>query len=106
MRNTQSAADEIVALEANAVRALQAGREQEALTAWARILAINPNHGPTLTAIGQHAFRKGNLDAARTAFQRVVDTDGSDPQQWISLALVYQNIKDEQGEETAIARAL
>lgn len=106
MRNTQPAGNEIVALEAEAVRALQAGREQEALSAWARILAINPNHGATLTAIGQHAFRKGNLDSARTAFQRVVDTDGSDPQQWISLALVYQNLKDEQGEERAIARAL
>ena len=106
MENNQTAVQEINALEAEAMRALQAGREQAALDFWGRILAIDPNHGRTLTAIGQHAFRKGNLDAARTAFQRVVDTDGSDPQQWVSLALVFQNLKDEEGEERAIGLAL
>ena len=106
MQNQQAATAEISALEAEAARAVQSGREQDALNSWGRILALDPNHGRTLTAIGQHAFRKGNLDSARTAFQRVVDTDGTDPQQWISLALVYQNQKDEQGEERAIAHAL
>ena len=106
MQNKQSAAQEIVALEAEATRALQANREQDALNFWGRILAIDPNHCRTLTAIGQHAFRKGNLDAARTAFQRIVDIDGTNPQQWISLALVFQNLHDEQGEEDAITRAL
>lgn len=106
MQNKQTAAQEIIAYETEAARALQLGREQDALNFWGRILAIDPNHGRTLSAIGQHAFRKGNLDAARTAFQRVVDTDGSDPQQWISLALVFQNLKDEAGEEKSIAHAL
>ena len=106
MQNKQTAAQEIIALEAEAARALKLGREQDTLNFWGRILAIDPNHGPTLSAIGQHAFRKGNLDAARTAFQRVVDTDGTDPQQWISLALVFQNLKDEAGEEKSIAHAL
>lgn len=106
MQNKQTAAQEIIAYETEAARALQLGREQDALNFWGRILAIDPNHGRTLSAIGQHAFRKGNLDAARTAFQRVVDTDGTDPQQWISLALVFQNLKDEAGEEKSIAHAL
>lgn len=106
MQNQQFASAEISALESEAARALQAGREQDTLNLWGRILAVDPNHGRTLTAIGQHAFRKGNLDSARTAFQRVVDTDGTDPQQWISLALVFQNQKDEHGEERAIAHAL
>ena len=106
MQNKQTAAQEIIVLEAEAARALQLGREQDTLNFWGRILAIDPNHGRTLSAIGQHAFRKGNLDAARTAFQRVVDTDGTDPQQWISLALVFQNLKDEAGEEKSIAHAL
>ena len=106
MQNKQSAAQEIVALEAEATRALQANREQDALNFLGRILAIDPNHVRTLTAIGQHAFRKANLDAARTAFQRVVDIDGTDPQQWVSLALVFQNLNDEQGEGDAITGAL
>ena len=106
MENNQSVAEEISALEAEAMRAMQSGREQEALGYWGRILALEPDHGVTLTAMGQYAFRKGDVDSARAAFQRVVDTDGSDPQQWISLALVYQKMKDEQGEERAIKSAL
>jgi aspartyl/asparaginyl beta-hydroxylase (cupin superfamily) len=106
MQNKPSPEQEINALEAQAVRCIQAGREQDALALWSRILAINPDHARTLTTIGQHSFRKGNLDSARTAFQRVVDTDGTDPQQWISLALVCKSLKDEHGEETAITRAL
>ena len=106
MQNKQAAAQEISALEALAARAMQAGREQEALGVWGRILAIDPNHRQTLAAMGQHAFRNGDLDSAHKAFQRVVDTDGKDPQQWISLALVYQKQKDEKSEELAIQRAL
>ena len=106
MVNKPTPAEEINALEAEAVRAMQTGREQVALGLWARILAVDPNHGRTLAAIGQHAFRKGDMESARTAFQRVVDTDGSDPQQWISLALVYQKLQDEEGEASAITRAL
>lgn len=97
---------EINALAAEAARAAQIGREQEAIRVWGRILDIDPNHAPTLTALGQHAFRRGDLSSARTAFQRVVDTDGQAPHQWINLALVHQKLKDEQGEENAVQRAL
>ena len=106
MQNQTTRIPEIVALEAEAVRAAQMGKEQEALKLWGRILAIDPNHARTLTAIGQHAFRQGNAQSARVAFQRVVDTDGSDPQQWINLALACQALKDEPGEEDAIKAAL
>ena len=60
----------------------------------------------TLLAEGKHAFRRGELPAAREAFQKLVELDGSDPQQWIHLALICQGLKDEPGEEAAIARAL
>jgi len=97
---------EIEALEAQSIRAIQSGREDEATRLWSRILEINPNHTRTLTALGQYAFRKGDMPSARTVFQRVVDTDGSDPQQWLHLALTSRNLKDEQAEESAITRAL
>ena len=106
MQNNQDATQEITVLEANAIRAIQAGREQDALGFWAQILAIDPNHGRTLTTMGQHAFRKGDLQSAHTAFQRVVDTDGSDPQHWISLALVCRKLNDEERETNAIQGAL
>lgn len=106
MQNNQSAAQEINVLEASAILAVQDGREQDALSFWGRILAIDPNHGATLTNMGQHAFRKGDLQSAHTAFQRVVDTDGSDPQHWVSLALVCQKLNDEEREANAIQGAL
>ena len=46
------------------------------------------------------------MQAARATFQRLVEADGSDPQQWVNLALACQNLKDEAGEESAITRAL
>jgi aspartate beta-hydroxylase len=106
MQNQQAALRDISALEAQAARAAQMGRDQEAIAIWGRILDIDPNHARTLTALGQHAFRKGDTQSARTVFQRVVDTDGKEPQQWINLALACQSEGDEQGEESAIQRAL
>ena len=106
MQNQRVPANEINALQAEAARAMQMGREQEAIQYWGRILDIDPNHGPTLSAIGQHAFRSGDLSSARTAFQRVVDIDGGAVHQWINLGLVHQQLKDEQGEEIAVQRAL
>ncbi len=44
--------------------------------------------------------------SARAMFQRLVDADGTDPQQWIHLAVACRNQKDEAGEENAIRRAL
>jgi aspartate beta-hydroxylase len=106
MQNYQGALPEIDALEAAAVRAAQMGREEEATQLWGRILTIDPNHGRTLAALGQRAFRGGDMPSARAAFQRIVDNDGSDAQQWIHLALACRNLNDEPAEEGAIRRAL
>jgi hypothetical protein len=42
-------------------------------------------------ALGQRAFRSGDMASARTLFQRLVEADGSASQQWINLALACQN---------------
>ncbi len=97
---------EINALEAEAVRAVRTGRDEEANRLWGRILQIDSSHGRTLTALGQHAFRQGDMQSARVAYQRLVDADGSDPRQWINLALACRNLRDEPGEENAIQHAL
>ena len=97
---------EINALEAEALRAARSGQDEEANRLWGRILQIDSTHARTLTALGQRAFAKGDMQSARAAFQRLVDADGCDPQQWISLALICQNLRDEPGEENAIQRAL
>jgi aspartyl/asparaginyl beta-hydroxylase (cupin superfamily)/cytochrome c-type biogenesis protein CcmH/NrfG len=106
MQNYQGKSPEIDALETAAARAAQAGREEDAMRLWSGILAIDPNHARTLATLGQRAFRQGDMQGARAAFQRIVDTDGSDAQQWIHLAVTCRNLKDEQAEEKAIQRAL
>lgn len=106
MQRAPSRQHEVLALEAEAVRAAQAGRELEASSLWKRILEIDPRHVRALTAVGQRAFRKGDFEAARESFQRLVEADGSDPQQWVNLALACRNLKDEAGEGDALQRAL
>jgi len=104
--NPHPALQEINALEAEAARAAQSGWDDEANRLWGRILQIDPRHARTLTALGQRAFRRDDMESARAAFQRLVDADGSDAQQWINLALACQGLRDEPGEESAIRQAL
>jgi aspartyl/asparaginyl beta-hydroxylase (cupin superfamily)/cytochrome c-type biogenesis protein CcmH/NrfG len=106
MENTQERLPEVNTLEAEAFRAVQAGREEDAFRLWNRILELDPGHSRTLTAIGQRSFRRGDMASARVAFQRLVDADGSDAQQWIHLAIACRNLGDEPAEEAAIRRAL
>lgn len=106
MRPAGAGVHEISALEAQAARAVQSGREGEAAGIWGRILQLDPRHAPSLAGLGQIAFRRGDLQAARTAFERLVEADGRDPQQWVHLALACQGLKDEQAEEAALTRAL
>jgi aspartyl/asparaginyl beta-hydroxylase (cupin superfamily) len=107
MQNPQeAAAREIDALEAAAFQAAQAGRDEEAIRSWTRILAIDPNHLRTLSVLGQQAFRKGDMEGARAAFQRLANIDGADAQRWIHLALACRGLNDREAEENAIRRAL
>jgi len=106
MQNVQDQLPEINALEAQAFRSAQAGREEEAVNLWNRILELNPSHLRTLMALGQRAFRNGDMVSARASFQRLVEVDGSDPQQWIQLAIVARNLNDEPAEEAALQRAM
>ena len=106
MQTQQDATPELAALGVAAMRAAQAGREEEAASLWRQILALDPNHALTLAALGQVAFRRGDMQSARTWFQRIVDNDGSDAQHWIHLAITCRNLNDEAAEQEAIRRAL
>lgn len=97
---------EIAILEAAALQAAKAGKEEDAARMWARVLELAPAHAPALSALGKRAFRHGDHATARLAFERLVRADQDDPQNWISLALACQAQKDEQAEETAIHNAL
>lgn len=101
-----AAASEVKALEAEALRATQVGRQDEALRLWARLLELNPRHATALDILGQAAFRRGDVAQARALLERLVSVDGKDPQQWVNLAVACQQLKDEAGEEKAIQQAL
>ena len=106
MQSDAARHEEIARLEGEVTVAAQAGRNDLLLPLFTRILGIDPNHLATLTALGKYAFRNEDLGSALTAFKRIVDVDGRDPQQWVNLALVHRSRKDESAEEAAIKGAL
>jgi aspartate beta-hydroxylase len=106
MQTSQGAAFEIGALESQAYQAARSGREGEAERLWNRILELDPSHVRTLSALGQRAFRKGDMTAARAWFQRIVAHGGAGLETWIQLAFCCRNLGDEPAEERAIREAL
>lgn len=106
MQNQTLIFQKIESLNSQALAAIQVGKEQEALAYWGQILAVAPEHIPTLTAIGKHTQRKGEMKSALTAFRRVIDIDGKNPQHWLNLALVYHDMRDFDAEELAVQQAL
>lgn len=106
MQGISSPSSEVGALETAALQAAQSGREAEAFRHWNRILELDPKHVRALNALGQRAFRQGDMPSARAAFQRLVAADGTIPQQWIQLAIACRNLNDDAGEDLAIQNAL
>lgn len=72
----------------------------------AQSTAASVEEARSLLALGRNALAKGNAAEARAHLQRVVELDGRDAQQWVSLAIACQRVGDEPGEENAIDRAL
>ena len=106
MQNVQEVGAGLSALQAAAMHALQAGREDEAGQLWARVLEHDPQHGQALLSLGQRAFRYGDLDTAQLAFERLVAAHPDNAQGWINLALTHKGRQDEVREQAAIDRAL
>jgi aspartyl/asparaginyl beta-hydroxylase (cupin superfamily) len=106
MQRYQTKTQEIDALEAAAFSAAQSGRDQEAVGLWGQILALEPNHARTLSALGQRSFRNGDMESARSSFQRLAELEPTDAQRWIHLAVACRGLNDETGEESAVTRAL
>lgn len=106
MQQTPSKAPEITQWEGRAVREAQAGHAEQADAAWRRVLELDPRHASALDAVGDRAFRRGDLATALDCYKRLVEVDGSDTQQWINLAIVCQRLGDAKGEEEALTSAL
>ncbi|WP_295994190.1 aspartyl/asparaginyl beta-hydroxylase domain-containing protein [Rugamonas sp.] len=106
MQTNRAARQEVAQLEAAAIHATQAGKEDEGARLWARLLEFDPVHVRALSSLGKRAFKYGDLATARTAFDRLVAADPAGLQGWVNLALVCQGLKDEAGEAAALHGAL
>jgi aspartyl/asparaginyl beta-hydroxylase (cupin superfamily)/cytochrome c-type biogenesis protein CcmH/NrfG len=102
----QDSKQHIAALEAEVLEAVQRGDDKRVARLWERLLQAAPDHPRALLALGQRAFRGGDLARARTLLAHLVAVDGRDKQQWINLAVVCLAQQDEAGEEEAIRGAL
>lgn len=103
---TPSLAAEVAAAAQRAIEDMQAGRDQEALNGWVRVVSLQPDHVVGLTQIGQAAFKQGDFLSAQGAFLRAASKDGKTARQWINVALASQQLKDEAAEEHALFQAL
>ena len=97
---------EVAAYERLALEAMQAGRQREAVDAWARVVSLQPDHAVALTQLGQVAFKQSDFATARLVFERAAAADGSKARQWINVALACQQVKDDAAEEAALFKAL
>lgn len=102
----QDSRQQTAALEAEVLKAVQRGDERRVAQLWERLLEVAPDHPRALLALGQRAFRAGDLGRARQLLSHLVKVDGRDKQQWINLAVVCLAQQDEAGEEEAIRGAL
>lgn len=97
---------EVQQLEQRAIAAMQRGDDQEALGFWTMVLQRAPRHVAALTQVGQGAFRRGDFQTARAAFQGAAEADGSIARQWVNVALACQQLGDDAGEAQALKEAL
>lgn len=93
-------------IEAELERAVRGGQEAVANALWERLHKADPDHPRALLALGQRAFRAGDVTRAHQLLARLVQVDGRDQQQWINLSVACQALGDEAGEEAALRGAL
>ena len=106
LSNPTLSTQDLRALEGQAAQAEMSGRLDDAARVWERIVEAVPNHAPALFSLGQYFLRKNDPGRAKLWLDKVVKADGRDPQQWLSLAVACQGLKDEAGEEAALTGAL
>lgn len=73
-----------------------AGQSQEAADAYARALAVNPEHQDALYYLGNMEFDLGNLAAAERAWQRLIEIEPTSARAHSQLGTLYFCVGEEQ----------
>lgn len=101
-----SAAEEVRRLHAHARDAIQRGQRAESARALHRVLELDADDLSALSMLGQLAFAKGELIAARDLLARAAQLNPRDPQAWTNLSMVQQKLGDTAATESALSQAL
>ena len=73
-------------LEQAAREAMARGDQRAAIEQWSALLAVAPDHGPALNALGNWHLAKGDASEARDLFRRARDADLGQPALLFNLA--------------------
>lgn len=84
----------------------RAGRAQDAVLAWRRILGVDSTHVEALVALGSDALGKADAASALPHFQRAARVATRDPMIELYVALAHRQLGNVAEESDAIGRAL
>jgi aspartate beta-hydroxylase len=93
-------------LVAQAAQAQQAGRPEEAVRLYERVIALGGEHPVALNALGFWALRQGRYADAAGFFRRATAADRQSPDLWMNLAKAERERGSVDGERAALEGAL
>lgn len=83
-----------------------AGRLDEAIVIWRTILLAQPDHVPTLYALGETLFQQGRIAEAEATFRVAVERAPQQPALWRILAKVLMHWENWEEAENCLHNAL
>lgn len=99
MTSTESS---IAALMAEAAECLRRGQNATAVSAWQRVLTLDPQHAPSLNYLGAHALARGDASTASEYLNRAIESDPG-------LAIAHANLSrlhSQRGDAAAALEAI
>ncbi len=89
-----------------AMEARGAGRRDEALRLFERVVTGGVEHPLALNALGMGCLARNDPAAAAALFRRAIAADGHAPDLWMNLARAHRDQRDDTGERDALEGAL
>jgi len=97
---------EVQSTLAAAAAARQRGQSNEELRLLEAALALAPGNPHALNARGMRALADGDPACARDCFTAAAAADPGEPALWLNVATACRALRDDEGEEAALERAL